>query len=129
MFKQIQKKIRKVLSFTNSFVNMKIVSVYHTVFPVLKILNAGVFPQVFSHVNLKCNTYHYAVQFCMLHPAVTSNCGLQRPVCRLQLNRIFTFVADVKLWLSLTCGIQACFPAMCMCVFLCPCPSCTLVPH
>lgn len=35
---------------------------YHTVFPQLKMLNAGSFPRLFPQpgVNLECSMYHYA---------------------------------------------------------------------
>lgn len=49
--------------------------------------------------------------------------------CQLQLNKLFKYIADLKQWLSLTCGSWVCLPAptaMCVCLCVCVCPSCTL---
>ena len=46
--------------------------------------------------------------------------------CRLQINKLFKYMADLKQWLSLTCRSWLCLPAptamcMCLCVCLCAC--------
>lgn len=44
--------------------------------------------------------------------------------CQLQLNKLFKYIADLKQWLSLTCGSWVCLPAptaMCVCVCVSVC--------